>query len=60
MDYNDFNEKDLFWAKKGIEYGDWESGPDKDGTFSFAGSVPASEVITVYHISSFENSVKPD
>ena len=44
MDYQDFLEKDLFWAKKGLVYGDWESGPNKDGTFSMAGSIPASEV----------------
>ena len=45
MDYNAFDEKDLFWSKKGLVYGDWESGPNKDGTFTFAGSVQASEVL---------------
>ena len=46
MDYNAFEEKDLFWSKKGLMYGDWESGPNKDGTFTFEGSVQASEVST--------------
>ena len=50
MDYNAFEEKDLFWSKKGLEYGDWESGPNKDGTFIFEGSVQASEVSSLIEI----------
>ena len=44
MDYDAFDDKDLFWSKKGLEYGDWEAGPNKDGSFTLAGTVQASEV----------------
>ena len=41
-----FDDSELFWTKKGLVYGDWESGPDKDGTHVFSGSIPASQVTT--------------
>ncbi|XP_060574557.1 putative lipid scramblase CLPTM1 [Ruditapes philippinarum] len=41
----DFDESELFWAKKGLIYGDWESGPNKDGTHEFSGSIPASKAV---------------
>lgn len=43
--FGDFNDSDsLVWMKEGLEYGDWYSGPNGDGTFTFSASVTASEV----------------
>ena len=39
-----FTEDTLFWNKKGLVYGDWESGPDSDGTYTYSGKIDASEV----------------
>lgn len=48
-DMKDFSEDKLFWAKKGLTYGDWESGPQGDGTFVFSGSIPATPVRGCIH-----------
>ncbi len=43
--FGDFNNSEaLVWMKEGLEYGDWYSGPNGDGTYSFSASIPASEV----------------
>ena len=54
--YNNFDEESLFWAKKGLVYGDWEAGPNGDGSFSLSSSFPASEVnlLTLYQTTNFE------
>ena len=42
--FGDFNNSDsLIWVKEGLEYGDWYSGENGDGTYSFSASFPASE-----------------
>ena len=46
--FTDFSEDSLFWAQKGLVYGDWESGPNRDGTHEFAGSLPTPEVTHSY------------
>lgn len=44
LDENDvlssFNPEKLFWYKDGLEYGDWTSGPNSDGTFSMEKNIP--------------------
>ena len=35
----------LIWTKKGLVYGDWESGPNGDGTYSFSTKIDASEAL---------------
>ncbi|WAR19171.1 CLPT1-like protein [Mya arenaria] len=42
---NNFSEDSLFWAKKGLMYGDWEAGPNGDGTFEYSGKIPASPTV---------------
>ncbi|XP_045187405.2 putative lipid scramblase CLPTM1 [Mercenaria mercenaria] len=41
----DLSETELFWSKKGLIYGDWESGPQGDGTHVFSRSIPASQTV---------------
>ena len=44
-DFSDFkNEKALFWMEKGLVYGDWETGPNSDGSYEKTGQIQASEV----------------
>ncbi|KAL4237426.1 Cleft lip and palate transmembrane protein 1 like protein [Mactra antiquata] len=45
MEMKDFSDKYLFWSKKGLKYGDWESGPQGDGTHIFSGSIPATPTV---------------
>jgi len=35
----------LIWTKKDLVYGDWESGPDGDGTYTFSTEIEASEAL---------------
>ncbi|XP_076464340.1 putative lipid scramblase CLPTM1 [Babylonia areolata] len=43
-DFKDFkNEDALFWVQKGLVYGDWEHGPNGDGSFEKSGQIEASE-----------------
>ncbi|KAK3593434.1 hypothetical protein CHS0354_020196 [Potamilus streckersoni] len=45
-DFTDFDNTDtLFWVKKGLVYGDWESGPNGDGSFVQSGQIAASESV---------------
>ena len=44
-DFGDFNVSGaLVWSKKGLEYGDWYSGPDGDATYSHSVTIPATTV----------------
>ena len=44
-EFSDFkNEHALFWVEKGLVYGDWESGPNGDGSYEKSGQIEASEV----------------
>ncbi|XP_052697310.1 putative lipid scramblase CLPTM1 [Crassostrea angulata] len=39
-DFTDFNNEDaLFWSLKGLEYGDWTSGPNGDGSYIKEGKI---------------------
>jgi hypothetical protein len=40
--FNDSNQ--LIWVKKGLVYGDWDSGPNGDGTYSFTTEVDTTAV----------------
>lgn len=43
-DFGDFNNSNaLIWTKEGLVYGDWYSGENGDGTYSFSTTIPASE-----------------
>ncbi|XP_041352387.1 cleft lip and palate transmembrane protein 1 homolog [Gigantopelta aegis] len=45
-EFTDFkNEQSLFWQKKGLTYGDWNSGPNGDGSFTKFGQIHASEAV---------------
>lgn len=44
-DLQDLSKETVFWSKKGLVYGDWESGPQRDGTHIFSGSIPASATV---------------
>jgi hypothetical protein len=53
-DFEDFKNKEaLFWVQKGLTYGDWESGPNGDGSYEISGQVQASEVRVFCHFVSF-------
>ncbi|KAL8610919.1 Cleft lip and palate transmembrane protein 1 like protein [Nucella lapillus] len=42
-DFKDFkNEDALFWVQKGLTYGDWENGPNSDGSFEKSGQIEVS------------------
>ena len=41
--FNDSNS--LIWVQKGLVYGDWTSGPNEDGTYSFSTQFDTSEVM---------------
>ena len=38
-------ERDLVWKKESLVYGDWESGPNKDGCFEFSTSLTPSQSV---------------
>ena len=43
--FNDFsNNASLFWHLKNIEYGDWQAGPNHDGSFEIFGFINPTEV----------------
>lgn len=39
---NDYHPSNLFWYKEGLKYGDWTSGPNRDGTYVIEKSVPVT------------------
>lgn len=39
---NNFQPSNLFWCKEGLKYGDWSSGPYKDGTYVIEKDVPVT------------------
>ena len=44
-DFNDFNDSSaLIWTKLDLWYGDFYSGENQDGTYSFSTTLPTSEV----------------
>ena len=43
VDFNDTGA--LIWTKKDLVYGDWESGPDGDGTYTFSTEIEATEAL---------------
>jgi len=44
VEFGDFNNSEaLVWKKKGLAYGDWDSGPNGDATYSASTTFPASE-----------------
>jgi hypothetical protein len=44
-EFTDFNNKDaLFWVQRGLEYGDWLSGPNGDGSFVKESQVQTPQV----------------
>jgi hypothetical protein len=44
-DFNDFHQ--LVWLKKDLVYGDWSSGPNRDGIYTKDVSVSVSKVRTI-------------
>jgi len=42
-DYN-FEDNELVWKKTDLEYGDWSSGPNNDGTYTIQTSFIPSPV----------------
>ena len=42
--FTTFNESELFWNLKDIEYGNWNSGENKDGMFVFCNQVEFTDV----------------
>lgn len=44
--FTDFqNPKSLVWSKEDLTYGDWYSGPEKDGSYMTSFTFPTSQVI---------------
>jgi len=44
---NVINESELIWKKTDLEYGDWTSGPNNDGTYTIQKSfIPSSVTVT--------------
>lgn len=41
----DLSYNNLFWLKNGLTYGDWNSGPYRDGSYSIEKPVPISDNI---------------
>ncbi|KAH3847763.1 putative lipid scramblase CLPTM1 [Dreissena polymorpha] len=63
--FTNFSEDSLFWAKKGLAYGDWEAGPNGDGTFEHFGTFPASASVqnngSIYlHVYLVKEGYSPD
>jgi hypothetical protein len=44
-DFNDLNQ--LVWLKKDLSYGDWSSGPNRDGIYTKDVSVSISKVSAI-------------
>lgn len=43
--FTEFHKTDkLFWHQTDLVYGDWTSGPFKDGSYVFMATLPLSEV----------------
>lgn len=42
---NEIDDNELIWKKTDLEYGDWESGPNNDGTYTIQKSFIPSQVI---------------
>lgn len=43
--FSDFSDGDrIFWEYDNIEYGDWTSGPNGDGSLTFTDVIPATQV----------------
>jgi len=40
-----FSNEKLIWKQEGIIYGDWYSGPNNDGTYTFSTKLPLSQVL---------------
>ncbi|KAK0046519.1 cleft lip and palate transmembrane protein 1 isoform X2 [Biomphalaria pfeifferi] len=65
-DFTDFkNEKSLFWLERGLIYGDWTGGANKDGTFDISGQIEASEAVqnngSLYiHVYFVKEGMSPD
>lgn len=43
--FNEFDDKSLFWEQDHLVYGDWSSGTNGDGTYSFEKEYPITEHI---------------
>ncbi|CAI5455382.1 unnamed protein product [Caenorhabditis angaria] len=44
--FNNFENGNLFWLKKGLRYGDWTGGPENDGSYSIHKTMDTPEVLT--------------
>lgn len=42
--YSEIDEKELLWMKTDLVYGDWNSGPNNDGTYTVQTSFVPSKV----------------
>lgn len=42
-EYKSFAENDLFWHKEKLIYGDWTSGPNSDGTYTYEKELSITE-----------------
>lgn len=43
--FNDFSNPDyLFWENENVEYGDWTSGPNGDGSLTYTDVIKATDV----------------
>lgn len=43
--FTDFSEDSLFWMKDNLIYGDWKSGDNEDGTYTFENVYPITETL---------------
>lgn len=49
-EFTDFKNPDaLFWRQAHIEYGDWEKGPDNDGSYTKIGKINTPEVCQYFY-----------
>lgn len=57
--FSDFTNPDkLFWEYDNLEYGDWTSGPNGDGSVTYTDIIPATEVcVTTYKVCVTTNKV---
>lgn len=45
LEFGGFNQTGaLVWLQKDLVYGDWTSGPEGDGSFTFTTTIPTSQV----------------
>ena len=63
IDFNDT--QSLIWMKDGLVYGDWYSGPNGDGTYTYSTQIEASEALqkngSIYlHTFVVKNGKSPD